>query len=347
MTAVNEGPPRPPKKTGRNRGPDKPDRIMRVLSGIQSSGKLHLGNYFSMMKRMIDYQEKAELYCFIASYHALTTVSDRQVMEGSILDAALDFLALGLDPERSVFWVQSDVPEVTELTWLLSTSITVSQLELAHSYKDKTAQGIVPSAGLMFYPVLMTADILAFQANKVPVGKDQKQHLEMARDIRERFNKTYGETFAEPEPDILGDVALVPGTDGRKMSKSYGNTINFFETEKKLRKQVMSIVTDSTPVEEPKEPAGALFDIYRLFLDEAGVKELEKRFRTPGEGYGHIKQSLYEAILEHFGPAREKRADLAKRPDDVRDMLAMGAKKARATARETLDRARENMGLVY
>ena len=299
-----------------------------------------------MMKRMIEYQEKSELYCFIASYHAMTTVSDKDKLNAGIMDAATDFLALGIDPEKCVFWVQSDVPEVTELTWLLSMSLTVSQLELAHSYKDKLQQGIVASAGLMYYPVLMAADILLFGSNKVPVGKDQKQHLEITREICRRFNSTYGETFVMPEPDILSDVALVPGVDGRKMSKSYDNAIYFFAEEKPLRKRVMSIKTDSTPVEEPKDPEGAvLFDIFSLFLNEEEKKALAERFRTPGEGYGHIKQSLYEKIMEHFGPYREKRNDLANRPDDVRDMLQTGARKARETARPILDKARANVGL--
>ncbi len=320
---------------------------MRVLSGIQPSGRLHLGNYFSMMKRMIDYQDRSDLFCFIASYHALTTVSDATRLREGIHDAVLDFLALGIDPNRSVFWVQSDVPEVTELTWILSTSLTVSQLELAHSYKDKVAQGIVPVAGLMFYPVLMAADILLFGSERVPVGKDQKQHIEIARDICQRFNSTYGETFVMPEPDILTDVATVPGIDGRKMSKSYGNAIHLFAGEKELRKSVMAIVTDSTPVEEPKKTEGPLFELFSLFLDEAGRARLVERFRTPGEGYGHIKQSLYETILGHFGPFRERRAELSARPDEVRDILALGARRAREAAAPFLEKARERTGLRY
>ena len=298
-----------------------------------------------MMKRMIEYQDHGELFCFVASYHAMTTVREGEQMRSGIHDAVLDFLALGIDPNRSVFWVQSDVPEVTELTWILSTSITVSQLELAHSYKDKVAQGIVPSAGLKFYPVLMAADILLFGANKVPVGRDQKQHIEIARDICQRFNNTYGETFVLPEPDILDDVAIVPGVDGRKMSKSYNNAIHFFDEEKALRKSVMGITTDSTPVEEPKAPEGPLFELSALFLDEAGRRALRSRFQKPGEGYGHLKQTLFEAILEHFGPFRSRRAELAARPDDVRDILREGARKARAAAAPTLELARERTGL--
>ena len=321
---------------------------MRVLSGIQPSGKLHLGNYFSMMKRMIEYQKNHSLYCFIASYHSLSTIFDKKVMTENILESAMDFLALGIDPDKSVFWVQSDVPEVTELTWLLSMSIGVAQLELAHSYKDKISQGIKPSAGLMFYPVLMAADILLFGGEKIPVGKDQKQHLEITRDICMRFNSTYGETFRLPEPDILNDVETVPGIDGRKMSKSYNNTISFFGTEKEIKKRVMSIVTDSTPVEQPKSYADSvLYSIYSLFLDEPGKKELQERFQTPGVGFGEIKLKLYHTILDHFEPYRTKREDLAKHPDDVRDILSTGAKKARETARSFLEKARLNTGLSY
>ena len=320
---------------------------MRVLSGIQPSGKLHLGNYFSMMKRMVEAQNKSDLFCFIASYHAMTSVSDHTTLSRGILDSAMDFLALGMDPQKCTFWVQSDVPEVVELTWLLSMSLTVSQLELAHSYKDKVANGRTPVAGLMYYPVLMAADILLYGAERIPVGKDQKQHLEITRDICQKFNTTYGETFVMPEPDILKDVATVPGVDGRKMSKSYDNAIYFFAPEKKLKKTVMSIKTDSTPVEEPKEPTGPLYEIFCLFLDETGRKELEDKFRTPGVGYGHIKQDLLNAILEHFAPYREKREELENHPDDVRDMLVMGAKKAREAARPFLEKARENTGLVY
>lgn len=321
---------------------------MRVLSGIQPSGALHLGNYFSMMKRMIEYQKNSSLFCFIASYHAMSSVRDKDALKKNILDAAMDFLALGIDPERSTFWVQSDVPEVTELTWMLSMCINVSQLELAHSYKDKVAQGINPSAGLMYYPVLMAADILLFGGEKVPVGKDQKQHLEFTRDICLKFNNTYGETFILPEPDILSDTATVPGIDGRKMSKSYNNTINFFADEKKLKKSVMAIVTDSTPVEEPKSTENSvLFDIYSLFLKENEIDSLKTRFQTPGEGYGHIKLDLYNIILKHFTLFRDKRNELERRQDYVIDILNEGAKKARAVAVPFLERARSVTGLSY
>jgi tryptophanyl-tRNA synthetase len=320
---------------------------MRILSGIQPSGRPHLGNYFSMMKRMLEYQETSELFCFVASYHAMTTVEKGEDLARNIEGVVLDFLALGMDPNRSTFWVQSDVPEVTELTWILSMQITVPQLELAHSFKDKVAQGIIPSGGLFIYPILMAADILTFRSEKVPVGKDQKQHLEFTRDIARRFNNVYGDILTMPEADISEDVAVVPGLDGRKMSKSYKNTIDFFAAEKDLKKAVSSIVTDSKGVDDVKEPEGPLYDIYSLFLDEDGRKALADRFRTPGTGYGHIKMDLLKAILEHFGEARERRATLEKDPDTVRDMLAAGAKKARAVAAPLLDEVRKATGLRY
>lgn len=320
---------------------------MRVLSGIQPSGRPHLGNYFSMMKRMLEYQETSELFCFVASYHAMTTVKRGEDLARNIEAVVLDFLALGMDPNRSTFWVQSDVPEVTELTWILSMQITVPQLELAHSYKDKVAQGVIPSGGLFIYPILMAADILAFRSEKVPVGKDQKQHLEFTRDIARRFNNVYGDILTIPEADISEEVAVVPGVDGRKMSKSYKNTIDFFATEKELKKAVSSIVTDSKGVDDIKEPQGPLYEIYSLFLDEDGRKALADRFRTPGTGYGHIKMDLLRTILEHFGEARERRATLEKDPDTVRDILAAGAKKARAVAAPLLEDVRKATGLRY
>jgi len=321
---------------------------MKVLSGIQPSGKLHIGNYFSMMKRMVEYQEKADLFCFIASYHAMTTVRNRELLEQNIRDAALDFLALGIDPNRSVFWVQSDVPEVLELAWILSMSITVPQLELAHSYKDKVAQGIIPSVGLFYYPVLMASDILLFGSNRVPVGKDQKQHLEIARDIARRFNNEFGDVFVIPEPDILDETAVIPGIDGRKMSKSYGNTIDIFADPKPMKKTVMSIVTDSAGLDDPKETDGTpLFDLFSLFLNDGEREELRERYKTPGIGYGHIKQDLLKKITDRFEPYREKREALATNPGELHEILAAGAAKARATARPFLAKAREVTGLRY
>jgi tryptophanyl-tRNA synthetase len=321
---------------------------MRVLSGIQPSGDLHIGNYFAMMKRMIEYQKHHDLFCFIVNYHALTTVFDAGRLRKQTLEAACDFLALGIEPQKSVFWVQSDVPEVTELTWLLSNVTSMGLLERCHSFKDKTAKGITPNHGLFAYPVLMAADILMYGAHRVPVGKDQKQHVEVTRDIAIRFNTTYGETFVLPEPEIPDEVATIPGIDGQKMSKSYDNAIPIFAPEKKMRKQVMSIKTDSTPVEEPKDPdKSVLFDIYTLFLDEQGKQELRDRFLTPGLKYGEVKQELFGVIWEYFKPYREKRQYYAKHLDEVRDILKQGAEKARAIGSEYLATARHNAGVDY
>lgn len=321
---------------------------MRVLSGIQPSGKLHLGNYFGMMKPMIDYQENQDLYAFIVNYHALTTVFDPEQLRQDTFNAACDFLALGIDPNKSTFWIQSDVPEVTELTWLLSNVTGVGLLERAHSYKDKIAKGIAASHGLFSYPVLMTADILAFGGEVVPVGKDQKQHLEIARDIAERFNYTYGETFVIPEAEISADVATVPGLDGQKMSKSYGNSIEIFIEEKALRKKVMSIITDATPVNEPKPIEGnVLFDIYSLFLDKAEKEKLKERFLTPGLMYGEVKKELFDIIWDYFLPYREIRNMYANDKGETNRILKEGARKASKQATHYLDLARKNVGLNY
>ena len=321
---------------------------MRILSGIQPSGRLHLGNYFGMMQRMINYQAHNELFCFLVNYHALTTVFDAGLLREQTFNAACDFLALGLDPDKSVFWVQADVPEVTELTWLLSNVAGIGLLERCHSYKDKTAKGIPASHGLFSYPVLMAADILLFGGEKVPVGKDQKQHLEVARDLAISFNSTYGETFVIPEPDIEEDVALVPGIDGQKMSKSYGNTIEIFADEKPLRKKIMSIKTDSTPVEEPKPVKdNPLFDLYSLFLDEKGRAELKERFLTPGLRYGDVKKELFSLIWEHFAPYRKEREKLVADKQFVLAAMKKGANKARAAAAPFLEKARRNVGLDY
>ena len=321
---------------------------MRILSGIQPSGSLHLGNFFGMMKKMIEYQEHEDLFCFIANYHAMTSLADGKSLAKGTLEAAANFLALGLDPEKSTFWVQSDLPEVQELTWILSNFTPMGLLERCHSYKDKVAQGIKPNHGLFAYPVLMAADILLFQSDKVPVGKDQKQHLEVARDIAIKYNNEYGHVFTVPEPDIDDDVATVPGLDGRKMSKSYGNTIDLFLEEKALRKQVMRIVTDPTPVEEPKNPDTCnVFQIYRLFLDQQGVEDLTRRYLTPGLRYGDVKQELFETTRDFFAPYAEKRKELLADPDGLRRILAIGAEKARHTASKTLRKVRKKGGLEY
>jgi tryptophanyl-tRNA synthetase len=321
---------------------------MRVLSGIQPSGSLHLGNFFGMMKKMIDYQEQEDLFCFIANYHAMTSLSDGKVLAKGTLEAAANFLALGLDPEKSTFWVQSDIPEVQELTWILSNFTPMGLLERCHSYKDKVAQGIKANHGLFAYPVLMTADILLYQSDRVPVGKDQKQHLEVARDIAIKYNNEYGDVFTVPEPEIDDEVATVPGLDGRKMSKSYGNTIDLFLDEKPLRKQIMRIVTDPTPIEEPKNPDTCnIFQIYRLFLDKQGVEELRQRYLTPGLRYGDVKQELFETARDFFAPYTEKRKELLADPDNLRKILAMGADKARYVANKTLRKVRKKGGLLY
>ncbi len=321
---------------------------MRVLSGIQPSGSLHLGNYFGMMKKMIDYQEHQELFCFIANYHAMTSVSDGKALATGTLEAAANFLALGLDPEKSVFWVQSDVPEVQELTWVLSNFTPMGLLERCHSYKDKVAKGIAANHGLFAYPVLMSADILLFQGETVPVGKDQKQHVEVTRDIAIKFNNHYGETFTLPEPEIDDQVATVPGLDGQKMSKSYKNTIDLFLDEKPLRKQIMRIVTDPTPVEEPKDPDNCnVFRIYRLFLDREQEATLRQRYLAGGLGYGEVKQELFETVRDFFAPYTERRKELLADKEGLRKVLAEGAQKARYAAAKTLRKVRKKTGLAY
>ncbi|MCC6274915.1 MAG: tryptophan--tRNA ligase [Leptospiraceae bacterium] len=319
---------------------------MRILSGIQPSGKLHIGNYFSMMKKMIEYQSESDLFCFIANLHSLTTFKDRKNIEEHTFDAVCDFLALGIDPVKSTFWIQSDVPLVTELTWYLSMCITVNQLSLAHSFKDKTAKGVNPSCGLFNYPVLMAADILAFNSDRVPVGKDQKQHLEFARDIGMRFNQEFGETFKIPEPEIDEFTAVVPGTDGQKMSKSYGNTINIFDSEEKLKKSVMSIVSDSAGIDEAKDPErSVIFSIYSLFLNPSEEEELRDRFLTPGLRYGDVKKELFSKILDYFSPFRNKRESFVKDKNLVKEMLLTGARKATEAALPQLEAARKYLGL--
>ena len=321
---------------------------MRILSGIQPSGQLHIGNYFGMMRSMIANMDRAELYAFIVDLHALTSVHDRERLSRGTLEAAADFLALGLDPERCTFWVQSDVPEVTELTWVLSTLTPMGLLERCHSYKDKIAKGIAPSHGLFSYPVLMAADILLYQAERVPVGKDQKQHIEVARDIAIKFNNTFGETFVIPEPVIDDNLATIPGLDGQKMSKSYGNTIPIFLPPKELKKRVMAIVTDSKPVEEPKDPDQCnLYNIYKLFAPADRLAEVRGLYLNGGAMYGKIKLELLDLLIEQFGQAQERRAQLLADPGQIRDILHQGAEKARAKAAITLDLVRDRAGLKY
>jgi len=320
---------------------------MRILSGIQPSGALHLGNYFGMMRPAIELQDKGETFYFIANYHSMTSLFDPVERRRNTLDVALDFLACGLDPKKSVFFKQSDVPEVTELTWMLSSLTPMGLLERAHSYKDKIAKGISPNHGLFAYPVLMAADILIYDSNVVPVGKDQKQHVEMTRDIAIKFNEAYGATFVIPMPQIREEVAVVPGTDGQKMSKSYGNTIEIFGDEKALRKKVMGMVMDSRTPAEPKPDAdkNIAVQLLKLVAPPAVAKDFENRLRAGGLGYGDLKKGLFEHYWNFFADARKKRADLAANKDYVEKVLSDGAAKARSLARKVLDRAKKASGL--
>src|SRR5437660_7729295 len=296
---------------------------MRILSGIQPSGALHLGNYFGMMKPGLELQEQGEAFYFIANYHSMTSLFDAVERRRNTLEVALDFLACGLDPKKTVFFKQSDVPEVTELTWLLTTVTPMGLLERAHSYKDKISKGISPNHGLFAYPVLMAADILIYDSNLVPVGRDQKQHVEMTRDIAMKFNETYGRTFVIPESQIREEVAVVPGIDGQKMSKSYGNTIEIFGDEKAARKKIMGIVMDSRTPQEPKPDADKNLAIQMLKLvappDVAG--DYQDRLRAGGLGYGDLKQALFEHYWRYFAPARTRRAELAANLDYVHHVL--------------------------
>ena len=319
---------------------------MRSLSGIQASGVLHIGNYFGAIKQFVENQEKNEGLYFIADYHALTSLRDPKAVRENTLNAAMDFLALGLDPEKSIIFVQSDVPEHTELMWILMNITPVGLLERAVSYKEKVEKGLSPNAGLLTYPVLMAADILMYDPDIVPVGKDQKQHIEMARDIATKFNGEYGETFKLPEEETLKEVAVVPGTDGQKMSKSYGNTIQMFATKAELKKQVMSIVTDSTPLEEPKDPENNITKHYELFATKEELAEMKRKFSEGGYGYGHGKTELLNKILEYFGEARAKREELVKNPEYLEEVLRKGAKKARAMAIEKLKEVKKAVGLI-
>ncbi|MBK8001540.1 MAG: tryptophan--tRNA ligase [Verrucomicrobia bacterium] len=321
---------------------------MRILSGIQPSGALHLGNYFGMMRPAIELQDQGEAFYFIADYHSMTSLTDAAQRRKNSLDVALDFLACGLDPKKSVFWKQSDVPEVTELTWLLSTVTPMSLLEKCHSYKDKTAKGIAPSHGLFAYPVLMAADILIFDSNVVPVGRDQKQHVEVTRDIAIKFNELYGQTFILPEPRIRDEVAAVPGLDGQKMSKSYGNTIEIFGDEKATKKKIMGITMDSRTPQEPKPDAdkNLAIQLLKLVAPAEVAKDFEDRLRAGGLGYGDLKKGLFEHYWNHFAPARASRAELVANMDYVQQVLKDGAHRAQTLARSVLDRAKKASGLI-
>lgn len=320
---------------------------MRILSGIQPSGKLHLGNYFGMMKPAIELQERGETFLFIANYHALTSVTDPGLLKQGTLDVALDFLACGLDPERTVFFRQSDVPEVMELTWLLSIVTPMGLLERCHAYREKIAMGFSPSHGLFAYPVLMAADILAYQSNVVPVGRDQKQHVEVTRDIAVKFNNQFGEVFTIPEPSIREAVAVVPGLDGQKMSKSYNNHLEIFGDEQETRARIMRVVTDSKSLEEAKDPESCnVFALYRLFASDEKRKAMADRYRKGGYGYSEAKTALFELMRSYFEPYRKKREELQNDLAYVESILQGGAERARAEARKTLDAARRAVGVA-
>ena len=324
-----------------------PFLAMRILSGIQPSGALHLGNYFGMMKPAIELQEKGEAFYFIADYHSMTSLFDPAVRRQNTLEVALDFLACGLDPKKAVFFRQSDVPEVTELTWLLGTVTPMGLLERCHSYKDKVAKGVSSNFGLFAYPVLMAADILIYDSNLVPVGLDQKQHVEVTRDIAIKFNEQYGQTFIIPEPQIRTEVAKVPGIDGEKMSKSYDNTIEIFGDEKVLRKKVMSIKMDSRTPQEPKPDAekNLAIQLLKLIAPVGVAKDHEDRLRTGGLGYGDLKKAVFDNYWNYFAAARAKRAELAANPGYVQQVLSDGAAKARSLAQKVLHRAKLASGL--
>jgi len=320
---------------------------MRVLTGLQPSGALHVGNYFGSIRQMKQLQDSSDLFIFIANYHALTSSKDGKALKANTLDAAINFLSLGIDPNKSTFWLQSDIKEVLELYWILSSFTPMGLLERAHSYKDKVAKGIAANHALFSYPVLMAADILLYDSQIVPVGKDQIQHVEMTRDIAIKFNNKFGDILTIPEFKVDEDVATVPGIDGTKMSKSYGNTIDIFCTQKQLKKTTGKIVTDSTPLEDPKEYSTCnVFALAKLFLDKNGQQELIDRYKKGGEGYGHFKMYLKELIWDYFEPARIKREYYLAHNDEVRDILNEGAKKARAIAIKKIEIIKEKVGIL-
>jgi tryptophanyl-tRNA synthetase len=320
---------------------------MRILTGLQPSGILHIGNYFGAIKPVLDLQGRGEVFLFLADLHALTSLTDANALRENVRTAAVDLLACGLDPERTTMWRQSDVTYHTELMWILSTVTPMGLMERMVAYKDKVQRGILANVGLFTYPILQAADILAYNADRVPVGKDQKQHLEATRDIAIKINEAFGEgTLKLPEAQIAEDVAVVPGLDGQKMSKSYGNTIDIFMPEKALRKRVMQIVTDSTPLEDPKDPdASTIVALYRLFATAEQVEQMKDEFRAGGVGYGHFKQRLFEAIWEFYAPMRQRREEILARPGYVDEVLAEGARRAREVARPVVERVWKAVGL--
>jgi len=319
---------------------------MRILSGIQPSGVLHIGNYFGMMRPAIAIQAEGEALYFIADYHALTSLRDPQALRANSRRVALDFLACGLDPERATLFRHSGVPQVTELAWILSTVAPMGLLERATSYKDKLARGMAATVGLFNYPVLMAADILIYDSDIVPVGKDQKQHIEMTRDLAVKMNETFGHVFKLPEPRIQAATQTVPGIDGQKMSKSYGNNIDIFGDEKETRKRVMSIVTDSTPVDASKDPANStIFKLYSLVASKDEIAEMRERFVKGGTGYSDFKKQLFEKLWEYFAPMRKRREEILKHKTYIDDVLARGAERANEIADQVMDRVRKAVGL--
>jgi tryptophanyl-tRNA synthetase len=319
---------------------------MRILSGIQPSGVLHIGNYFGMMRPAIALQAEGEAFYFIAEYHALTSVRDPEALRENSRRVALDFLACGLDPERAALFRQSEVPQVTELAWILSTVAPMGLLERAHSYKDKLARGMAATVGLFNYPVLMAADILIYDSDIVPVGKDQKQHIEITRDLAVKMNETFGQIFKLPEPRIQAATEVVPGIDGQKMSKSYGNNIDIFGDEKETRTRIMSIVTDSTPVEAPKDPSrSTIFQLYSLFASKNELAEMRERFQKGGTGYGDFKKQLFEKLWEYFAPMRKRREEILADKSYIDNVLGRGARRANEVADEVMKRVRDEVGL--
>ena len=318
----------------------------RILSGIQPSGQLHVGNYFGMIERMVNFQEESELLCFIANYHSLTSLSDSKKLERNTFEAFVDLLSLGIDPQKSIFWVQSHVPEVTELAWILSNFTSVGLMQRSTSYKDKISNGLKPNMGLFSYPVLMASDILLYQSNIVPVGKDQKQHLEMTKDIALKFNNFYGDTFIIPEVEIDKNKDLIIGIDGKKMSKSYNNTIPIFGKESQIKDQIMNIKTDSAGLNDLKDTNTPLFQIFSMFLSDNELKTLDERYNTPGLKYMEVKKELFEKVIDYFSNQRKNRDKFINNPDDVRDLMKLGAEKARDIASKTLLKVKKAAGLI-
>ena len=318
----------------------------RILSGAQPSGQLHIGNYFGMIERMIQFQNESELFCFIANYHSMTSINDKVKLEENTREAFIDLLALGIDPDQSTFWVQSHVPEVTELAWILSNFASVGLMQRSTSYKDKIANGLKPNMGLFSYPILMASDILLFQSEIVPVGKDQKQHLEMTRDIAIKFNNSFGEIFTIPEIEIDKSNDVVIGIDNQKMSKSYNNTIPIFADNDTIKNQVMNIVTDSAGLNEPKDKNTPLFKIYSLFLNDESKKELAERYETPGLKYMDIKNELIETIISFFELQRSNREQLLANPDEINQKMILGQNKAKKIAQKTLQEVKSATGLL-